>query len=162
MVTGQQRTTNSEFRSNLLTKIEELRLAPNSVISLEGSNYSPKTRRVERPVQFLDGRAYGSWAQTVVVWASASQVGRRLPIPLRSVCDPYLGNHLEGSDLPFEPQLQTAWVSCGEQTQVTSCKRGSLLLTSCTWLRQLRQHRIHVRLDGCKLIFEELHVALIK
>jgi hypothetical protein len=90
------------------------------------------------------------------------KVGRRLPIPLRSVCDPYLGNHLEGSDLPFEPQLQTAWVSCGKQTQVTSCKRGSLLLTSCTWLRQLRQHRIHVRLDGCKLIFEELHVALIK
>jgi hypothetical protein len=30
----QQRTTNPEFRSNLLTKIEQLRLAPNSVISL--------------------------------------------------------------------------------------------------------------------------------
>jgi hypothetical protein len=34
-----------------------------------------------------------------------------------------------------------------------------LLLTSCICLCQ---HCIHVRLDGCKLIFEELHVALIK
>jgi hypothetical protein len=30
---------------------------------------------------------------------------------------------LEGSDLPFETQLQTAWVSFGKQTWVTSCKR---------------------------------------
>jgi hypothetical protein len=30
------------------------------------------------------------------------------------------------------------------------------------WLRQLRQHRIHVRLDGYKLILEELHFVLIK
>ena len=37
-----------------------------------------------------------------------------------------------------------------------------LLLTSCMWLRQLRQHRIHICQDGFKLIFEELHVALIK
>jgi hypothetical protein len=37
-----------------------------------------------------------------------------------------------------------------------------LFLTSCMGLRQLRQHRIHIRLDGRKLIFEELHVVLIK
>jgi hypothetical protein len=51
MVTEQQRTTNPEFRSNLLTKIEPLRLAPNSVVSLEGSNYSPLTAQCRPDVR---------------------------------------------------------------------------------------------------------------
>jgi len=36
------------------------------------------------------------------------------------------------------------------------------LLVCSRRLRQLPQHRIHVRLDGFELIFEELHVQQIK
>ena len=48
----------------------------------------------------------------------SSLVAQRLPIPLRIVCGAYGFCHLEGSDQPFETQLQTAWVSFGEQMWV--------------------------------------------
>src|ERR1035437_1055056 len=37
--------------------------------------------------------------------------------------DPLEYCHLEGADLPFKTQLQTAWVSFGKQARVTSRKR---------------------------------------
>jgi hypothetical protein len=43
LVTGQHRIASPEFGFNLLTQTERLRLAPNSVIGLEGTNYSLET-----------------------------------------------------------------------------------------------------------------------
>ena len=48
----------------------------------------------------------------LVVWAIASLVGRRLPIPLQSFRDPYLGNHLEGSKHFLQRGLLMCWLFC--------------------------------------------------
>jgi len=48
LVTEQQRTTDPKFRSSLLTTIEQLRLAPNLIVSLEGSSYWQKWEQIRR------------------------------------------------------------------------------------------------------------------
>jgi hypothetical protein len=85
------------------------------------------------------GRLLGSNPlERVVGWAETGKSGRRrelLPPGRAAFTDPAVDRfrpllgfcHLEGSDQPFETQLQSAWVSFGEQMRVTyaSAEGGS-------------------------------------